>query len=174
MGSIESALDPTVPWIGYERRLVAHAVADGLPVLGVCFGGQLLAQVLGGVVSRCPQPEIGWRTLDTNDPNRVPAGPWVVWHEDRFSAPPGAETVARTQVSLHAFVMGPHTGVQFHPEVDGTIVGHWVADAEAEGRLTAVQAHELLSGFGSDGRGPEEQARQLFDGFVERAGLPLG
>jgi GMP synthase-like glutamine amidotransferase len=164
MGSAESVTDGSLAWIGHERRLVASAVEAGVPVLGVCFGGQLLAQVLGGTVSRAPLPEIGWRLLDTDDPARVPAGPWVVWHGDRFTAPPGADPVARTEESLHAFILRGHTGVQFHPEADRDIVGHWVADARAQGRLDTAMAEELLGGFGPDGRGPEEQARQLFDG----------
>ncbi len=47
MGSAASVLDPSVRWIEPERLLVADAVAAQVPVLGVCFGGQLLAQVLG-------------------------------------------------------------------------------------------------------------------------------
>ena len=57
MGSIESATDDGVPWIGPERALVAAAVDGGVPVLGVCFGGQLLAQVLGGTVAKASRPE---------------------------------------------------------------------------------------------------------------------
>jgi GMP synthase-like glutamine amidotransferase len=173
MGSARSATDPSVGWIGYERRLVAGAVASEVPVLGVCFGGQLLAQVLGGHVDRAPRPEFGWRLVDTADADRVPPGPWLVWHEERFSAPPGADEVARTEVSLHAFVLGIHTGVQFHPEVDRDMVRHWVAEARAEGTFAPATAEELLAGFEPDGRGPVDQARQLFDGFVERAGIEL-
>lgn len=174
MGSVQSTIDPTLRWIHDERRFVGQAVADGVPVLGVCFGGQLLAQVLGGVVARLPAPEIGWRTLETVDPDRMPAGPWVVWHEDGFTTPPGSQAVARTDVSPHAFIMGPHTGLQFHPEVDRTIIGHWVSDAELKKGLTGEQADELLAGFDNDGNGTEQKTRQLFDGFVARAGLGQG
>ena len=48
LGSVESVSDPTVDWLPTERRLVEIAVGDGVPVLGVCFGSQLLAEVLGG------------------------------------------------------------------------------------------------------------------------------
>jgi GMP synthase-like glutamine amidotransferase len=173
MGSVRSVTDPSVGWIGPERALVEGAVAEGVPVLGVCFGGQLLAQVLGGQVGRAPSPEIGWRLIETTDPERIPPGPWVSWHEDRFSAPPGAEPVARTPDCLQAFVLGAHTGVQFHPEADRQIVRHWVEEARRHGSLDAEAADELLGGFGPDGRGPGDQARQLFDGFVERAGRQL-
>lgn len=170
MGSAESVTDGSVGWIEHERRLVAGAVGAGIPVLGICFGAQLLAQVLGGTVCRASRPEIGWRLLATDDPVRIPAGPWVLWHEDRFTAPAGAEVVARTEESLQAFVFESHTGVQFHPEADRDIVSHWVADARARGRLDAGTAEELLGGFGPDGAGPAAQTRTLFDQFVDRAG----
>jgi GMP synthase-like glutamine amidotransferase len=171
MGSAASVTDRTRDWIDHERRLVAGAVAGGTPVLGICFGGQLLAQVLGGRVTRADRREIGWRRLETGDPSRIPPGPWLVWHDDRITAPPGVEVVARTALCLHAFISGPHTGLQFHPEVDRDIVGHWVAEARAEGTMDEAVATELLEGFGGTGRGTEAQTHRLFDGFVERAGL---
>jgi len=169
MGSDESTIDPGVVWIGPERALVAEAVTAGTPVLGVCFGGQLLAQVLGGQVSRAVRKEIGWQSVDSADRRRVPTGPWLVWHEDAFTAPPASEPLAWTDVSLHAFVSGVHTGLQFHPEVTAEIVGHWVDNAQARGHLDPGQADALLAGFDPDGRGPEDQTARLFDGFLDRA-----
>jgi GMP synthase-like glutamine amidotransferase len=84
--------------------------------------------------------------------------------------PPGADAVARTEVSLHAYILGVHTGVQFHPEVTRNIVAHWVDDARTDDRITDIEAAELLSGFDGSGSGPEDQARRLFDRFVKRAG----
>jgi GMP synthase (glutamine-hydrolysing) len=171
LGSDESTLDPTVDWIGPERTLVSEVVAAGTPVLGVCFGGQLLAQVLGGEVSRATRKEIGWRAVGSADPVRLPSGPWLVWHEDAFTAPPGSESLAWTDVSLQAFVSGVHTGVQFHPEVTREIVGDWVDVARSRGHLDPGEAQALLDGFDAGGRGPDEQTAQLFDSFVERTGL---
>jgi GMP synthase (glutamine-hydrolysing) len=173
MGSVESTTNRSLRWIEQERRLVTEAVAADLPVLGVCFGGQLLAQVLGGEVTRAVKPEIGWLEVETTDQERVPSGPWLAWHEDAFSAPPGAEVVARTAVSLHAYILGIHTGVQFHPEVTEQIVRQWVDEARAGDRLSPTEAEALLSGFDAFGRGPEALTRRLFDGYVERAGLKV-
>ena len=89
MGSDESALDPTVDWIGPERTLVGEAVAAGTPVLGVCFGGQLLAQVLGGEVPGPPAGRSVGGPSSRPIRSRFPSGPWLVWHEDAFTAPPG-------------------------------------------------------------------------------------
>ena len=172
MGSDESTLDAGVGWIDGERNLVHDAVRVDIPVLGVCFGGQLLAQVLGGAVTRALRSEIGWRAVESVDPGRIPPGPWLVWHEDAFTAPPGAEALARTDVCLHAFIAGIHTGLQFHPEVTREIVGHWVDTAQARGHLEVGQAADLAAGFAADGSGPGLQTAQLFDGFLARAGFP--
>jgi GMP synthase-like glutamine amidotransferase len=169
MGSAESVTDDSIGWIGDERQLVARLVEAGVPVFGVCFGGQLLAQVLGGRVRRSARPEVGWRRVHSMDPDRIPPGPWLVWHEDEFTAPPGAEVLARTDASLRAYVHGAHTGVQFHPEVTADIVRDWIDDARAEERLGQTEASHLLAGFDPQGRGPEDQTRHLFDGFVDRA-----
>jgi GMP synthase (glutamine-hydrolysing) len=169
MGSIESVTDATVPWIAPERRLVADAVAAGVPVLGVCFGGQLLAEVLGGTVGRASRSEIGWRLLDTVDPALVPAGPWLDWHEDAFTRPPGARAVARTDVALHAFVDGRHTGLQFHPEVTRPVVESWIGDARERAHLTDDDVDALLAGFDPAGRGPDHLATLLVDAFLTRA-----
>ncbi len=169
MGSIESVTDATVPWIAPERQLIRRAVSDGVPVLGVCFGGQLLSEVLGGTVRRASRPEIGWRLLDTVDPALVPAGPWLDWHEDAFTCPPRAQALARTDVSLHAFVDGPHLGVQFHPEVTRPVVEGWIGDARERAHLSDEDVDALLAGFDPSGRGPDQFAAALVDTFLTRA-----
>lgn len=169
LGSAASVADTGVAWIDAERQLVTRAVDRGVPVLGVCFGGQLLAQVLGGTVARASRPEIGWRLLETADPARVPAGPWLDWHEDAFTCPPGARAVARTDVSLHAFVQGPWTGLQFHPEVTRPVVEGWIGDARERAHLSDEDVDALLEGFDPSGRGPDDLTVELVDNFLTRA-----
>jgi len=170
MGSIESVTDARVSWIDPERSLVARSVEAGVPVLGVCFGGQLLAEVLGGTVARASRPEIGWRLLDTTDASRMPAGPWLDWHQDAFTCPPGAEPLATTDVSLHAFVQGPHTGLQFHPEVTLALVDSWIGDAREKAELSEADVESLRAGFDTRGRGPDGLSRALFESWLDRAG----
>lgn len=169
LGSIESVYDPAVPWIAPERELVAGAVAAGVPVLGICFGAQLLAQVLGGSVARGERTELGWDRIRTADPARIPAGPWLNWHDDVMSCPPGAEAVAWSSLALQAFAEGPHLGVQFHPEVTVGVVRGWIEEARDGGGVAEGDVRALLSGFGADGRGAGSPARALFAGFVDRA-----
>jgi GMP synthase-like glutamine amidotransferase len=110
LGHDLGAYDTHEPAVAAERELLARAVARGTPVLGLCYGGQVLAAVLGGRVARAPVPELGWREIATDDPDLVPAGPWLEWHYDRFEVPPGATGLARTVDAAQAFRLGPHLG----------------------------------------------------------------
>ena len=96
-------------------------------MLGLCFGGQALAAALGGDVETAPEPELGWTEIETDEPELVPPGPWLEWHYERFTTPPGATEIARTGAASQAFRHGRHLGVQFHPESTVEIVEHWAA-----------------------------------------------
>lgn len=134
LGARWAADDDSLPWITAEMEMTRRALACGVGVLGVCFGGQLLARALGGTVGRSPQPEIGWHDVHSSRPDLVPAGPWFQWHFDRFTAPPGALEVARNERATQAFVHGRALGLQFHPEVDAALVQRWIAE-DADGDL---------------------------------------
>lgn len=115
-------------WIAGEIEMVNAALAAGVGVLGVCFGGQLLAAALGGTVARSPEPEIGWHEVRSSEASLVPDGPWFQWHFDRFTLPPGAIEVARNDRATQAFVKGTAMGLQFHPEVDADLQDRWITE----------------------------------------------
>ena len=101
-------------WIDDELALLRSAYASGMPVLGICFGGQALSAALGGTVERSPVPEIGWLELELTGaaPAELAAGPWMVWHLDRFTVPAGATELARTELCPHAFRTGRSVGLR--------------------------------------------------------------
>jgi GMP synthase-like glutamine amidotransferase len=69
LGSDDSAHDDTVPYLRQEWEVLETAVRAEVPVLGICFGAQLLSVVLGGSVAPLPDgPEIGWLTVRTGHP----------------------------------------------------------------------------------------------------------
>lgn len=171
LGSARSVNDPSVAWLEPERRLIAQAVSDGVPVLGVCFGGQLLTQVLGGTVRAGIRPEIGWKELESMAPDVVGRGPWLTWHGEVFTPPPGASLVARTELAPHAYLLGSSMAIQFHPEVTVALVSSWVPRALARGAITAEDAADLEGGAVLYEQETGRQARELFDGFLQRAGL---
>jgi GMP synthase (glutamine-hydrolysing) len=118
-----------------EAALLREAVVAGVPVLGVCLGGQLLAHALGGEVRRQPRRTVAWLELDAlpaaaEDPVFAPLGPRVPtlhWNEDVFTLPPGAtELLAGAPAGVAAFRAGPSAwGVQFHPDVDRAALDGW-------------------------------------------------
>jgi GMP synthase-like glutamine amidotransferase len=115
-------------WVGAEIQLVRDAADAGVAQLGVCFGGQLLAEAFGGEVGRSSAPEIGWYDVDTDNPDLVPGGPWFQWHFDRWTLPPGATEIARTANASQAFVLGRSLALQFHPEIDLKLLDLWLDD----------------------------------------------
>ena len=122
-------------WIGDEIAFARSAISLGLPVLGICFGGQMLATALGGSVSPASAPEIGWISLSTAAPDFIEAGPWFSWHYDRIGLPPGATALARTPVADQAFAAGRVLGLQFHPEVNAHVLETWLQNG-GEDELT--------------------------------------
>jgi GMP synthase-like glutamine amidotransferase len=150
-----------------ELKLIGAAVEKDVPVLGLCFGGEVLSAVLGGRVERAPVPELGWREIETDDPDAVPAGPWLEWHYERFTTPPGAVEVARTADAVQAFRLGPHLGVQFHPESTVEIVAHWASmDTERLTELGIQEAADLLAVPSEREDAAREAAFRLFDAFL--------
>jgi GMP synthase-like glutamine amidotransferase len=144
LGSEFPAYDESRPFVERSRRLLERSVEADVPVLGVCFGGQLLARVLGGQAFRAPESEIGWIPVRTHDPDLVSEGPWFQWHFDSFSTPPRATLVAENEAGPQAFVSGRHLGVQFHPEVTPEIMDEWVRTYRHELDEEGVDADALL------------------------------
>jgi GMP synthase (glutamine-hydrolysing) len=170
MGSDQSVYDEGVGWIQPELAMVRQAVTSDVPVLGVCFGGQLLAQALGGTVGPAVRPELGWLRLETGDPLLIPPGPWLAWHGDAFTAPPGAQPIAWSDVCLHAFTSGPHLGLQFHPEVTTELLAEWFDDAERHGFGVGPIQESILAQAELDAVDSARRAAALLDAFLRRSG----
>jgi GMP synthase-like glutamine amidotransferase len=127
LGSEQSVAGELEPWLERELELLRTAHQRRVPVLGICFGGQALARALGGTVAPAGALTVDWRRCETLQPELVPAGPWLRWHEDVFTLPPGAQLLARAGGVPLAFALDRSVGLQFHPEADGEIVEGWVA-----------------------------------------------
>lgn len=154
-------------WVGTEMQLLRDAADAGIALLGVCFGGQLLAQAFGGSVARSPRPEIGWYDVLSDRPEVVPGGPWFQWHFDRWTPPPGATEIARTPNASQAFVLGRTLALQFHPEVDGDLLKMWLA-ADRDGDVIAagLDHDELLTRTTELAQDTGPRIRSLVRGFL--------
>jgi GMP synthase-like glutamine amidotransferase len=150
-------------------QMMRDAAAAGVALLGVCFGGQLLAQTFGGTVARSTAPEIGWYQIDTDDAGVVPPGPWFQWHFDRWTLPPGATELARTAQASQAFVLGRTLALQFHPELEADLLAGWLAD-DRDGDVvgTGLRHDELLARTAEMRDDTARRIRLLVRGFLNR------
>lgn len=164
LGSQHSASASEPAWVPEEIAALREAVDTGVPVLGLCFGGQALSLALGGGVDRLAKPEIGWFAVDAVD-DAVPAGPWLMMHTEQMRVPPGAVELARSPAGPAAFSHGPHLGVQFHPEVDVERVAVWAA-ADPGLALVGMTPEELVAQSEEHAPAAREQAFAMFDRWI--------
>jgi GMP synthase-like glutamine amidotransferase len=145
--------------IAAETALVRRRVEQDRPLLGICFGGQMLSHALGGDVTRQAAPHIAWETPET-DIEELRA-PWVLLHNDAFTVPPGAELLAEADHAPIAFRHGRAWGVQFHPEVDARILQQVFDDVGTPREVSTPQVDALRA------RAEDQRAEsmRLFDRF---------
>ncbi|MFN3829068.1 MAG: type 1 glutamine amidotransferase [Tepidimonas ignava] len=128
------------PSLRHAEALMREADALGIPVIGHCLGGQLLARALGGQVARLPQPEVGWLPIEHD--GSASARAWLgddrrpvvyQWHYDGVVAlPAGAVVLASSPAcAVQAYALGPHLGMQFHVEITPLKIETWLADPGA-------------------------------------------
>jgi GMP synthase-like glutamine amidotransferase len=114
------------PWLVAEKALLRRALDADRRILGICLGAQLLSEVLGGTVTRNPEPEIGWMEVAASETGTASPlfagmpGSFTAfhWHGETFSIPPGGVHLARSLACANqAFAFGSRVlGVQFHLE----------------------------------------------------------
>lgn len=125
MGAPWSAYDPRLQsWVRPEVEFVRNYLGRGTPILGICFGAQIMSTSLGGTVFPASRPEYGWRDIESEEP-AVAEGPWFQYHADEFTLPDGATSLAHNDSGLQAFSHGRSLAVQFHPEVTASLLASW-------------------------------------------------
>jgi len=161
------------PWIPPLVDYVADAAADGVPVLGVCYGHQVLAEALGGRVAGMDAFEIGYNSVHRRDDDELFDGigeAFTVFttHGDAVvELPPGATLLAENDHGVHAFREGHCWGVQFHPEYDME-TARTVADGKRE-KLGDARVDAVLDEVTPEAHDAAREAKQLFDNFTEYA-----
>jgi GMP synthase (glutamine-hydrolysing) len=168
-GSVSSVTE-RAPWMVRAESYVREVVSAERPLLGICFGHQLMAQALGGEVARNPRGrEIGTVEVtrcEEEDP-LFDGLPDVMFanatHVDSaVRLPPTARVLAKSALEDHAAVaFGPAArGVQFHPEIDRHVMRGYVeirrpllaeegldADAIHAAVAETPEAEQLLCNF---------------------------
>jgi GMP synthase-like glutamine amidotransferase len=148
MGGPMSANDD-LPFIRQELDLIADAVSQDKPILGVCLGAQLIAKALGARVYANAVREIGWYRVHwtsaaARDPlHRGLTAPETVfhWHGETFDLPAGAELLATSDACPHqAYRVGQNIyGLQFHLEVTPEMVADWCAQDDKCGDMREIE-----------------------------------
>ena len=155
-GPMSANDDTTMPFIADELAWIETVLAAGVPYLGICLGGQMLARVLGATVKPNDEGwhEIGFHAIAPTECGRPLLGDLThvyQWHGEGFELPRCCDLLA-TGVSGHfpnqAYRHGEKVyGLQFHPECTRDIIECWMT--EASEKLTergAQQAEEQIAG----------------------------
>ncbi len=130
------SVNDSLPWVAPMGALLRNAVERGVPVIGHCLGGQLLAKSLGATVGRARTTEIGW--IDVEAADREAADEWFggrekfttfEWHYEAFTMPPGASRVLTNAFNENQgyVIDGRHIGLQGHIEMTAAIARSWIA-----------------------------------------------
>ena len=135
--------DCNEPWVEQELALLRSADTLEIPLFGLCLGSQLLARALGGEVSRCEVPEMGWYDIDLTPVGRADfvlsgqpwSGPQFQWHHWQVSVLPEGATLLATseRCNVQVWMKGICTyAVQFHPECTPQRIESWIRDDAAQ------------------------------------------
>jgi GMP synthase (glutamine-hydrolysing) len=154
-------------WIHEATEWVRRVHRAGVPVLGICWGHQLLAQALGGRVVDMGTHELGYKQIVRlgDDPlfEGVPTEfTSFETHTDRVAElPSGAVALARNDRGVQAFRVDHTYGVQFHPEYDRE-TAVWVTERKD---LSDDRRQAVLDGITDESVEAARQSTQLFDNF---------
>jgi GMP synthase (glutamine-hydrolysing) len=169
-GAMNADQEDRHPWLRFEKDFLEAVLDDGMPILAVCLGCQLLAEAAGGLARRAPEPEIGWLDVEVTedgatDPVIGPLAPRFTafqWHSYEAVPPGGAAILARSPVCAQAYRIGERAwGIQFHAEVTAANLAHWIDDYRSDGDAVRIgidpdalraETEEKIAGWNRLGR----------------------
>lgn len=158
-------------WIDSLRSWLREADDRDLPIFGVCFGHQIVADALGGTVGDMGEYELGYHAVD-----RVAESPlfdgvdeefvaFCTHHDEVTELPPGAQLTARNEYAIQGFRRGNAFGVQFHPEFDRD-----TAERVASGKdLPDEEVDHALATITDERVAAADRTKRVFGNFVRYA-----
>jgi len=156
-------------WIQSVKAWVDEAIDRDIPFLGICWGHQLLADVLGGTVDDMGVYEVGYSEIEHTGESRLFEGIDETFtaftsHSDAVTElPPGAESLAENEYSNHGFRKDRVFGVQFHPEYDTKTARELVYRKDlADDRLESILAEITEANYQRSC-----EAKLVFENFLE-------
>ncbi len=158
-------------WLDVELEAIREADRRAIGVLGICFGAQALCVAVGGQVVPSPRLELGWVPLEGVPDEGLPEGPWLQFHGDQCLPPQTARVLLENDVCVQAFRVGPHLGVQFHPELDAGQLSRWfAAGADLVAAAAGIDPAALLAETAAIEASAAVRVDRLVEGFVDRLG----
>ena len=145
------------PWAVYDDAVIGAWI------------GQELALLTRAHDAGAPEQEVGWYTIDSDDPDLISTGPWFQWHGDQFTSPPGAREFASTAVGPQAFTIGRSLGVQFHPEITPDQLISWIDNGGASYlRSVGIDIEEFVATARGHADAAALRTHALVDAFLAR------
>lgn len=169
--SVAHSVAPNV--LAAECALVRSAREMKVPVLGLCYGAQVLAHAYGGRVSVATNPEVGLVNIETAEEALVPPGPWWAFHSDVIDPPPDARLLARNGCGVQAFEVPGALGVQFHPEVRPGVLEEWLRRLPTMAATAGASSADLVGIAVRREADARAAAHALVDAFLARFSVDL-
>lgn len=177
--------DERYPYLAGVEAAIRKAVAEDIPYLGLCLGGQLLAHALGATVKRHSMPSIGFYEVQFTEEGKadpifrgLPGYQQVIhWHEDTFDIPQGAVQLAFNPYTHNqAFRYGRRAyGTQYHIELSPSMLDVWLYYPEYRREIVRALGEEAVGKFERDRDRLyplyREHTRIMFENFLHIGGL---
>lgn len=164
------------PFLIDEKRFLADCACAGVPVLGICLGCQLLAEVLGGRAFVAERAEIVFGSIElTRDGHAdqviaaLAGRSMIRYHQDTFDVPPGGVLLATGGGFDQAFRMGPALGIQPHPEVTSELLAGWLGSERGRQRVIDLGADPdaLIAQHRAAESEAAATASKVFDAWID-------
>lgn len=180
-GAMHADQEDRHPWLRFEKDFLTAMLDDGMPILAVCLGCQLLAEAAGGSARRASKPEIGWRDVEiaeagSADPVIGALAPRFTafqWHSYEAVPPEGAAVLAKSPICSQAYRIGDRAwGIQFHAEVTPADASKWIADYRSDEDAVRIGVDPEALRAQTDGRIADwnRLGRELCGRFLDAIG----